>query len=106
MWQIIVLVLIAILSPLAGLIVGLRLLYAAITNRAKAWQIAIGWDDLASVATNGWLGQTISYRAATARTQNKRWGCLLCRWLDDVDRGHCDRALVDKKQNLQLPAGE
>ena len=101
MAKFIVLFLVGLLSPLAGFLVGLRIIYAAFANPFKAWQIAIGWDDLASVATNGWLGQTISFRAATARGQGKSWGCVLCRWLDEVDPGHCDRALADPAQNMK-----
>jgi len=102
--EIIVLVLVAILSPFAGLIAGIRLVYATFSNRAKAWTIALSWDDLMNVVANGYFGQTISHRAATAKQEGRRWGCILCRWLDAVDPGppaHCDKALTDSKQNLK-----
>ena len=38
-------------------------------------------------------GQTISARAATARINGHRWGCVLCWLLDRVQQGHCDKAL-------------
>ena len=102
--EIIVLILVAILSPVLGLLTGLRLFYAAFTNRARAWDITLSIDDLMNVVANGWFGQTISHRAASARQDGRRWGCILCRWLDSVDPGppeHCDRALIDSKQNLK-----
>lgn len=100
MVKIIVLVLLAALLPIFAVLVSLRLLWCAAFSPARAWQIAIALDDFANVAANGNLGQTISYRAATAQAQGKRWGCILCRWLDGVDQGHCTRALNDAKQDL------
>lgn len=35
---------------------------------------------------------TLSKRAAKARDKGKRWGCVLCAWLDRINSGHCDRA--------------
>ena len=34
-------------------------------------------------------GQTISARAATARIDGHRWGCILCRLLEWIDPKHC-----------------
>ncbi len=44
----------------------------------------------------GTSNETISERAAKARNAGRRWGCILCRLLDDVNPGHCDRALTSK----------
>ena len=38
--------------------------------------------------------ETISERAAKARNNGREWGCVLCRWLDRINPGHCDRALT------------
>ena len=87
---------------LAGMgLIALRMLYAVWTAPYKAWSIAVSVDDTANVAGNGRLGQTISARAAQSQREGRRWGCILCHWLDLVDRGHCDRALTDGKQNLK-----
>ena len=83
------------IAPLALL----RMLWAIFTNPGEAWQIAIAFDDLANVATNGRLGQTISSRAAHDRPQV--WACWLCKLLDAVDKGHCDRAMTAQDQNLE-----
>lgn len=79
-----------------------RMLYLIIRGAYKAsWIIAISFDDLANVATGGELGQTISSRAAHARENGAAWGCLLCWMLDYLNRGHCDRALTARNQNLK-----
>lgn len=54
----------------------------------------IKWlDEGGNVLTGGSENETISERAAKARNEGKRWGCILCKWLDDVQSGHCDNAL-------------
>lgn len=84
-----------VVAPLALL----RMLWAIFTNPDEAWQVALAFDDLANVATNGRLGQTISSRAAHDRPQV--WACWLCKLLDAVDKGHCDRAMTAQDQNLE-----
>ena len=95
------LVLLALLPLLllACLLSLLRYLWAAFTAPSKAWTIAVAIDDLGNVAANGALGQTISSRAAHDRPQ--RWACLMCWLLDQVDPGHCDRAMTAQDQNLE-----
>ena len=93
-----------LLALLPLLIVGMvltipRYLWAALTNPARAWLIALAIDDLGNVAANGALGQTISSRAAHDRPQ--RWACLMCWLLDQVDPGHCNRAMTAQDQNLE-----
>lgn len=66
------------------------------TTVLKRW--LLNWllwlDEGGSVATGGSPNETISERAAKARNAGRRWGCVLCRWLDDVQPGHCDNALT------------
>ena len=77
------------LAPLVALV---RYLWSILANPAKAWRIAIGFDQLVNVAANGHEDETISSRAARARDGGRRWGCLLCRLLDALDPGHCDKS--------------
>lgn len=84
-----------LVAPLALL----RMVWAIITNPERAWMIALSFDDLGNVATNGQLGQSISSRAAHDRPQ--KWACLLCKLLDKLDPGHCDRAMTASDQNLE-----
>ena len=93
-----ILLLLAVLLAAACALSLLRYLWAAVTNPARAWQIALAIDDLGNVASNGALGQSISSRAAHDRPQ--RWACLLCWLLDKLDPGHCDRAMTAVDQNL------
>lgn len=76
-----------------------RMLYAIFTAPTKAWTIALAFDDLGNVATNGVLGQSISSRAAHARP--KLWAVLMCKFLNTLDPGHCDRAMTAPNQNLE-----
>ncbi len=88
---------------IAGCIAALvRFFVCCFTNPAKAWVIALGVDDLGNVAFNGRLGQSISSRAAHARP--RMWGCVMCRVLDWLDPGHCDRAMTAVDQNLEKPS--
>lgn len=100
MMHTVALVLIIPVLLLAGVVIGLRYVWCIATNVPKAWQIALSIDDSANVALNGRLGQSISSRAAYAQQAGRRWGCILCRLLDDVSPHHCQIALTAKDQNL------
>lgn len=56
-------------------------------------RIAVGLDCAVSATFGGDGYTTISKRAALARQNGRKWGCVLCKWLDKVDKGHCDREL-------------
>jgi len=53
-------------------------------------------DELGNTLTLGSPEETISSRAAKARNAGKRWGCVLCRFLDWIQPHHCDNALEDQ----------
>ena len=76
-----------------------RRLFAIFTAPDKAWLIAVTFDKLGNVASNGDPNQTISYRAALSRSQGRLWGCVLCRLLDALDTNHCQNALSDSEQD-------
>lgn len=64
-------------------------------------------DEGGNVLTGGAENETISERAAKARNAGKRWGCVLCKWLDDVQPGHCDHALTAEiGDDAIIPDGE
>ena len=68
---------------LAGMaLFWLRYLWAALFSPARALRLAISGDE----------DKTISHRAAIAREEGKRWGCVLCGLLDKLDPGHCDKS--------------
>lgn len=76
----------------AALIVAVRALYSIFANQDKAWAIFRAYDRLANVALNGSETETISSRAYRAKTEGRRWGCFLCRWLDSLEKDHCRKS--------------
>lgn len=78
-----------VLAPLLALA---RFLWCVAANPAKAWAIARGFDRVVNAAANGDDRETISSRAARARDEGRTWGCVLCRALDRLDPGHCDKS--------------
>lgn len=48
-----------------------------------------------AIANKGQVGVTISARAETARYHGHKWGCVLCKWLDAMDRDHCYNARLN-----------
>jgi formate/nitrite transporter FocA (FNT family) len=75
----------------AHVIASLWMLLAALAGRRRYWQIVLGYDHLGNAVTGGKPGELISTRANRARKDGRRWGCILCRLLDKIDPGHCDR---------------
>lgn len=82
-----------LLCQIAAAAVALRMAWAIITNPPRAWTIALAYDRLGNAAANDDTVQTVSSRAEKARRAGKRWGCRLCRLLDQLDPGHCERSL-------------
>lgn len=56
--------------------------------------LAVLLDEAGNTILGGSPNETISERSAKARASGRRWGCVLCRWLDKINPGHCDRALT------------
>ena len=94
------LILVAIwLVCLTGAVLSLLSMAVRIfTDPKRAWLIAVSIDDAGNVAFDGALGQTISSRCAHSKSRLSR---IICWMLDQVDPGHCERALRDKNQNLE-----
>lgn len=85
----------AVLVPvilLANLWAWIRYVWCVAANPKEGWRLAVGFDQLFNAAANGNEDETVSSRAARARTEGRRWGCVLCRMLDRIDPGHCDRS--------------
>ena len=61
-------------------------------------RILISIDQLANTILGGNEDETISSRAAKAKLQGKRWGCVLCKLLDKFDKNHCEKSIeMDEK---------
>ena len=52
-------------------------------------RIAVAIDQLFNALSNGSEDETISSRAYKAALKGKRWGCVLCRFLDWLHKDHC-----------------
>lgn len=57
------------------------------------WAIGVALSILLNAVTGGEAFETMSYRSAKARRDGRRWGCLLCQFLDTIHRDHCERTL-------------
>lgn len=85
-WALVLIIPVLALAPLLALI---RYVWSIWMNPEKATAIAIGLDRVSNAALNGVVTETISSRADRARQEGKRWGCILCKWLDALDPNHC-----------------
>lgn len=88
-WALVAIYPVLILAPLLAFA---HYAWAIIFAPEKAVQIAIGFDQLANVAANGSAEETISSRAYRAMTEGRRWGCILCKLLDAIQKDHCKNA--------------
>ncbi len=88
------LVLIAPVLLIAPILAFCHFVWAILFNPARAVRIAVGFDQLANVAANGSSTETISSRAYRAQQEGRRWGCILCRLLDKIEKDHCRKAAL------------
>lgn len=56
-------------------------------------RVLTAFDQLINAILNGYPDETISSRAAKAARRGTPWGCLLCKVLDWIDPGHCERVI-------------
>lgn len=56
-------------------------------------RVAVALDVAVAAALWRSQGITISSHAALNAQRGKRWGCILCRWLDWLEKDHCAIAL-------------
>jgi hypothetical protein len=50
-------------------------------------------DEAGNTLTGGDPGETISSRAGKAMQEGKRWGCMLCKFLNLFQKDHCLKAI-------------
>lgn len=79
-----------VLCQLAAILAPLRAVWALVSgNQVAAWEIFKAYDRLGNATLNGSSTETISSRAARARKEKRRWGCVLCSILDVIQKDHC-----------------
>jgi len=81
---------IASLAALVSLCLGL--VYLLFSPR-RFWRVLVAQDQAANAAFGGSEDETISSRAGRAARRGDRWGCVLCKLLDRLDRGHCEKSI-------------
>ena len=80
-------------ATLAAVFAILWGLPAALAGSSRTLRIAVGADQTLNAALGGSEDETISSRAGKgARTGIWHW-CLLCRMLDWLDPGHCQKSI-------------
>lgn len=83
---------------LVAVIAALWMLVATVFGSRRAWTLAVAYDQLANAAFGGNEDETISSRAGKAARAGERWGCVLCKWLDRLQPGHCESSIeLDEK---------
>lgn len=81
---------VASVAALVSLCLGL--LYLMFSPR-RFWRVMLAHDQAANAAFGGSEDETISSRAGRAARRGDRWGCVLCKLLDRVDPGHCEKSI-------------
>ena len=84
--QAVALLLVCALAAVLGLV---WMFCAVLANSARGHRLVVSFDQLANTAFGGHEDETISSRAGKARLKGRRWGCVLCKWLDWFDPDHC-----------------
>lgn len=69
----------------------LWMLVSILVGSPRAWTFAKGFDRVGNVMAGGLDTEYLSERAQRVRKEGRRWACILCRLLDKVDPGHCDK---------------
>lgn len=90
-----------LLCLVASALAAARMLWAIVSSPPRAWRLAVAHDQLFNATTNGDEDETVSSRAAKARRAGRRWGCVLCRLLDRIDPGHCDRSIETDEGRIE-----
>lgn len=81
------------ISSLAAMVsLCLGLVYLVFSPR-RFWRVMLAHDQAANAAFGGSEDETISSRAGRAARRGDRWGCVLCKLLDRLDRGHCEKSI-------------
>lgn len=81
-----------LLCQLVNMVSSVWMFVAILVNSPRAWALAVAYDQLANTTFGGNCNETISSRAWRARNEGKRWGCVLCKLLDRLDKDHCNKS--------------
>lgn len=93
------------LCQVAHAVASIWMLLAILSGSPRAWRLAVSYDQLANTAFGGSEDETISSRAFKASASGRRWGCILCRLLDKIERDHCRRS-AEPDRGDAMPADQ
>lgn len=91
-----------LLGQVANVLATIRMAVSVVRGDAQGKRIGIGYDQLGHTAFNGDPDETISSHAGRAARKGRRWGCVLCRFLDWFEQNHCEKSI--ERRFLQLIA--
>jgi len=89
----ILLLIFLLLCWLAAFIAGAWLLLCIVfsPNGRRGINIVLAYDQLFNAVTGGDMDETLSQRAARLRKEDVRWAKVLCKFLNWLDEGHCEK---------------
>lgn len=82
-----------VLCQVANVVAAIWMLFAIVAGSDRAWTLAKSYDQLGNAAFGGHEDELISSRAGRAKRRGVRWACVLCRLLDVIDKGHCEKTV-------------
>lgn len=105
-WVAFWLIVLLLICQAAALLAPLRAIWSILTgNTERVMEIAKGYDLLGNATTNGKSTEFISTRANRAREEGRRWGCVLCGILDQIEKDHCAKSpMIIEKIYAVVPA--
>lgn len=82
------------LAALVASIVSLALGFIYVfTSGRRFWRVVVAHDQALNAANGGSEDETISSRAGRAAARGDRWGCVLCKVLDAIEKDHCKNSI-------------
>lgn len=92
------------LASLLALVLALAMsLLQLVAGNRRAVRVFVGADQTLNAAIGGSEDETISSRAGKGARRGIWRYCLLCRLLDLVDPGHCERSIEPDEGSLPRP---
>lgn len=80
----------ALVASIASMSLGLLYVF---TSPRRFWNVIVAQDQALNAANGGSEDETISSRAGRAAARGDRWGCVLCKALDFLQKDHCKKSI-------------
>lgn len=96
-----VMLVILLACMLASTVACIWMLGCIIVGSQRAWRIALAFDQVLNATSGGDGRETVSSRAGRAELVKRRWGCILCKLLDVIDKNHCFDNIIQEYLSMQ-----